>query len=531
MSGAESIIVLSTSGPGRAGGINALKWDPMRESSLIRKAPRNIVWNFIGQGWLILFALIATPFIVHRLDVGLYGIYVLISVVIDYFAFLQLGIGAAAIKYIAQFLAREDHEKVRMTFWTGMISHFFMGLLGMALIIACAGFFVHRVFNIGPQLRDTAFFALQVGSAGFLLSLLSGMAAGLIRALGRFDILNVMGIIFGTLQTASTIGVLLAGMSLKEIIIANLAVQFAGLCGYWYYGFKLAPYLRIRAWSRDMLLELLKFGGFVTLSGFVGPILANIEKIYLTALRSVSDLTYYAVPFSLINRLSVIPSSFSSVLFPLFSFYQETSGSAVNREIHDRSVLYLCLIYAVPLLFILFFGRAFLSWWVGESFAEQSTDILIILGIAGMANAAAYPSITGLQGMGKPQWPAVFHVLETVFYIPAGYVLIRDFGGMGAAMAWLLRILLDTLLLHGAACRLFGESLIRWYGKLMYRILPPVLFIAALFWALRSLNPAFLSPWNILGIGGSVIAYGYVLWKWVLDAPARNELMRTIKGL
>jgi O-antigen/teichoic acid export membrane protein len=501
----------------------------MNELSLAQKAPRNIVWNFIGQGWLIILALVATPFIVHRLDVGLYGIYVLISVVIDYFAFLQFGMGAAAIKYIAQYLARGDHEKVRMTFWTGMVSHFFMGLLGMTLIIICAGFFVNRIFNINPQLKDTALFALRVGSAGFLLSLLTGMTAGVIRALGRFDIMNVMGIVFGTLQVGSTVCVLLAGFSLKEIIIANLAVQLAGLYGYWYYSVKLMPYLKDKAWSREILIRLLKFGGFVTVSGFVGPILTNIEKIYLTALRSVSTLTYYAVPFSLINRLSVIPSSFSSVLFPLFSFYRESSGDEFNKEIHYRSILYLCLLYAVPFLFILFFGRAFLSWWVGHDFAENSTTILMLLGFAGLVNAAAYPSITALQGMGKPQWPAAFHVLETIFYIPAGYFLIKSYGGVGAAIAWLSRVLLDTLLLHGAACRLFGESLIHWYGKLLYRGLPPVLFITVLFWGLQSRNLFLLHPFNILGLSAIVAAYGCVLWKWILDSSTRYRLIQWIK--
>jgi len=98
----------------------------MRELSLVKKAPANIIWNFLGQGWLIILALITTPFIVRRLGTSLYGIYVLISVVIDYFAFLQLGMGAAAIRYISLYLAKKDLEKVREIFWTGMVSHFFL---------------------------------------------------------------------------------------------------------------------------------------------------------------------------------------------------------------------------------------------------------------------------------------------------------------------------------------------------------------------------------------------------------------------
>jgi len=495
----------------------------MSELSLAKKAPGNILWNFIGQGWLVILALVATPFIVHRLGTGLYGIYVLVGVVIDYFAFLQLGMGSAAVKYISQYLARGEYENVRVTFWTGLVSHFFMGLLGMTVIIFFSNIFIDDIFNIPPLQKETALFALRVGSAGFLLSLLTGMTAGVIRSIGRFDILNVMGILLGTVQVGSTVCVLFVGLSLKEIIVANLAVQLAGLCGYWTYSVKCIPYLKSRAWNREILIKLLKFGGFITVSGFVGPILTNIEKIYLTVLRSVSTLTYYAVPFSLINRLSVIPSSFSSVLFPLFSYYQESSEPGFNKEIHFRSILYLSLIYAVPFLFILFFGRSFLSWWVGGDFAENSTTILMILGFAGLVNAAAYPSITALQGMGKPQWPAAFHVLETVLYIPAGYFLIRGYGGVGAAAVWLLRVIMDTLLLHGAVCRFFGEGIFSWYGKLLRSGLPPVLFMAVLFWALRNQNMGFLHPLNITGMAAILAAYGYVLWRWVLDSSIRNR--------
>jgi len=446
----------------------------MRELSLVKKAPANIIWNFLGQGWLIILALITTPFIVRRLGTSLYGIYVLISVVIDYFAFLQLGMGAAAIRYISLYLAKKDLEKVREIFWTGMVSHFFLGLLGVALIIVLSGTFVYRFLHITSSQVDIALVALRIGSVGFLVSLLSGMAAGLIRTLGRFDILNIMGILLGSIQVGATVVVLVLGFSLKEIIIANLAVQLMGLLGYTYYGIKGMPEVRKWAWSKDALIKLLTFGGFVTVSGIVGPILTNIEKIFLTTLRSVTNLTYYAVPFSLINRLSVIPVSFSSVLFPLFSYYQGEGGSGLTKELHFRSVLYLSLIYSVPFLFIIFYGGAFLSWWMGEDFALHSTTILMLLGLAGFINASAYPSITALQGLGKPQWPALFHVLETVLYIPIGYFLIARYGGVGAAGAWLLRVLVDTVLLHMATCHVLGESVTRWYGRLIYHASCPL---------------------------------------------------------
>jgi len=104
------------------------------------------------------------------------------------------------------------------------------------------------------------------------------MAAGMIRALGRFDILNIMGILLGSIQVGATVVVLVLGFSLKEIVIANLAVQLMGLLGYTYYGIKGMPEVKKWAWNKEALIKLLTFGGFVTVSGIVGPILTNIEK-------------------------------------------------------------------------------------------------------------------------------------------------------------------------------------------------------------------------------------------------------------
>lgn len=502
----------------------------MKHKDLSQTITGNIAWNFIGQGWLLILTFFTMPFIIHRLGVHLYGIFVLISIVIDYFAFLQFGMGAASIKYVAQYIGEHDIDKIRMTFWTGVISHFGIGVLGTMILFIFTPLLVERFFNVPAHLKGTAIFSLRAGSIGFLLSMLSGMTSGVIRAAGRFDIINVMGIVFSTLQISATIGILLIGLSLEEIVIANVIVQFLGLYGYYVYANRLFPYLKKLAWNKEILFRLVKFGGFVTVSAVVGPILTNVEKLFLTSLRSLSALTYYSVPFSLMNRLAVIPSSFAQVLFPVFSFHQGADQEDSNRDLHYRSTLYLSMLYVMPLAFLFFFGAPFLSWWIGQSFAEESTLVLIILGMGGLINAMAYPSMTALQGMGKPHLPAAFHVIETILYVPVCYFLIRGFGGVGAATAWLLRVSLDTLLLQNASCRMLAAPLGQWYRNLLHGGTPPFLLILLLFWGLKSLNLGFLHPFNIAGIVGILSVHSLVVWLWVLDASTRTRMKRLLTG-
>ncbi|MCX5707980.1 MAG: hypothetical protein NTY14_03245 [Candidatus Omnitrophica bacterium] len=77
----------------------------MNKESLAQRMMKNVIWNFIGQIWMVVLAFFATPFIVRSLNVNFYGIYTLVGVIIGYFSFLQFGLGTATVKYVAQYFA------------------------------------------------------------------------------------------------------------------------------------------------------------------------------------------------------------------------------------------------------------------------------------------------------------------------------------------------------------------------------------------------------------------------------------------
>src|SRR4051812_44400504 len=71
---------------------------------------RNVSLNFVSQVWFTVLALVTTPYIANQLGPSLYGLYVLIAAILGYFAFLDLGLGAALTKYVAQYDAVDDRE-------------------------------------------------------------------------------------------------------------------------------------------------------------------------------------------------------------------------------------------------------------------------------------------------------------------------------------------------------------------------------------------------------------------------------------
>jgi len=489
-----------------------------------RSLIQSVLWNFIGNGWLLVLAFFATPFIVHRLGVDFYGILTLVGITVGYFAFLELGLGYAMVKYISQYLAQGEEDKIRKTFWSCMLVYFFIGSFGTIIIILSAPILVEKLFNIPQDSKEIALFGLRLGGIGFLLTMLSGATSGVLRALGRFDFLNRIGIILGTFQTGLSVLLLVIGFSLKEIILVNLLIQAIGLFIYSVFARKFLPYLRGPCWDTATFINLLRFGGFVTISSITGPILVNIEKIFLTALRPIAALTYYSVPYSITTRLSIIPSSLSAVLFPAFSFLNGSKDKRAIRELHYRGTLYILLLLGFPVLFFALFSRSFLTAWMGADFAMQSTDIMIILSFAILINALASPSFVAIHGLGKPSQPALFHVIETIIHIPVSYLLIRHLGGVGAAWAWFIRVSIDTILLQRASCSTLGISLMSWYRSIVIHGILPIIVCGLLLFCLREFNLSLFHPLSILGFTTTIIVYFFFGWKWGLDDVDRDKM-------
>ena len=93
---------------------------------------------------------------------------------------------------------------------------------------------------------------------------------------------------------------------------------------------------------------------------------------------------------------------------------------------------------------------------MGRDFAVHSTAVLQILAFAVVINSISVPSYQALQAMGRPGIPAAFHVLEVCLHVPLCFFLIGRYGVLGGAMAWVVRVSLDTLLLTAAFTRVTG---------------------------------------------------------------------------
>ena len=141
----------------------------------------------------------------------------------------------------------------------------------------------------------------------------------------------------------------------------------------------------------------------------------------------------------------------------------------------------------------------------------------------------AMPSSVALQGMNKPHLTALFHVIEAAIYIPLSYVLVKKFGGTGAAAGYLFIVLLDALLLQRASCRLFDINILSWYAGLLYRGVVPFITCGVCFLLVKNFSRPLLSLATVSGIALSFIIYMIVVWGLGFDKAARAQIKEYLR--
>jgi O-antigen/teichoic acid export membrane protein len=416
---------------------------------------RNTVLNFFGLALPLLVGFITIPVVIQRLGTDRFGILSIIWVVVGYFGFFDLGLGRATTKFVAEALGKAEHEKVPRFFWTTIFFQGILGIIGAIVLALMTPWLVHRVLNIPSSLIGESTFSFYVMALSFPVVMVSGSFRGVLEAGQRFDLVNSVKIPSSIVNYIAPLLGAMAGFGLPGIMILLTSSRLITLVVWAVIGLKAFPILkRGFALHRETIKPMLSFGGWLTVSSLVGPLLIYLDRFFIGSLLTMAALGYYAAPYELVLRLGILPQSLIITLFPAFSALEGRQELEKARILYGRSVKYLFLAIGTMIVLLVFFARLFLKLWLGESFAINSTLVFQILAVGFFANALANIPFSFLQGIGRADITAKFHLAEVVFYVPLVWALIKQWGIEGAAAAWAIRVTVDMVLLFWGAWKI-----------------------------------------------------------------------------
>jgi O-antigen/teichoic acid export membrane protein len=407
---------------------------------------RNTVWNVVGQVAPVGAALVTVPVLVHGLGPERFGVLTLIWMVVGYFSIFDLGLGRALTQLVSEKLGVGERESVAPLVWTALLLMTALGVAG-ALVSAALSPLLPGLLKVPPALQRETLHALWALAVSIPLVVSTAGVRGVLEARQRFDLVNIVRLASGVFTYAGPAATLLVSHSLVPItwvLVAGRALTWA-----WYAVLCLRelPELRSRvAGERAHVGPLLRFGGWMTVSNVVGPLMVDLDRFLIAAVIGAAAVAYYVTPFEAVTRLLLLPWAFAGVLFPMLAtaFAQDRAGASRLFARGTRQI------YAVLFPFCLAgiaFAHEALALWVGQDMAAHGAPVLRWLAVGVYMNGLVQVPFSTLQAAGRPDLTARVHLAELPVYLGVLWWLTRTWGIEGAAIAWTARAGADAVLL------------------------------------------------------------------------------------
>ncbi len=415
------------------------------------RVARNAAWNLLGLGAPLLVAVVAIPPLVRALGSERFGLLTLAWALIGYSSLFDLGLGRALTRLVAEGAERGLERELSVTVWTALLLLTGLGLAGAALL-GIAADPLTSLLRVPSELHSEAVLSFLLAAAMIPLVTLTAGLRGILEAQRRFRGLSVLRALTGVFTFAGPLvairfypGLPAALAALGLVRVASLAAHVA-LCAKYRHGL-----LAERRFAPSVTGPLFQFGGWLTISSLLSPLMVYADRFLIAAFVSMADVAFYVTPFEIVTRLLVVPAAMSGALFPELSASAQSPEAA--RRLYLRGVSGILLVLGPVVVLLALLAEPALGWWLGPEFARASSRVVRILAVGLLINAAASMPAIWLQASGRPDLTAKLHMIELPLYLAGAVWLIRAFGIEGAAFAWFARVTLDAALLTVLARR------------------------------------------------------------------------------
>jgi O-antigen/teichoic acid export membrane protein len=408
---------------------------------------QNSLMNLVTQVAISGLAVIALPAIVHGLGDERFGLLSVCWLMLGYVGFLDLGIGQATVNLLAGKVSEgkmdEASRILRTSFYLGIaLSIAFIFLFEALQELGLASF-----LNLSPAVMAEGKISLQLFALGIPPVLMMGVLRSVPFSMNRFDLVNALQTLGAILQWLGSIAVLYLGGGLVEVIALFVATRYLIALLLYFYVRRVFPQhpAHPAKIGESHLRSLLAFGGWVSVAQLIGPLLLVLERVIISRTSSPEWITYFAVPQDTLLKLVIIPMSLASTLFPVVSArWGMPDGAAFSRRIYHDSVRYTYYVLLPAAFLGVVFGADILRLWLGDTFAARSGDVFAMIAFGVLFHALAQLPNTLILGSGKPRITATLLLVELIPYLALCYWFTSMWGVKGTALAWLMRVVLET---------------------------------------------------------------------------------------
>lgn len=404
--------------------------------------------------------LVAAPFLVHKMGLDQYGIWMLVSAILGSVGILSTGFGDATVKYVSSYRGQNNPLGVERTIRATLTINMFLGSLFGLLVWILAPFSVHHIFKIAPEFYAASIGAIRISAVILVIRSVESVFVSTLRAFERYGPPVKLNVFLRSIVVVSAVVLAALGRGVVAIMAATLfwsalivvlqAVAARRVIG------------RLNPWptfAKEALAEVFSFGCFSWLQALAGVAFTYADRFLVAAMLGTAPIAIYVLCVQATQPIHGLAAAAFNFVFPHISSRHEAGEIHGPRRVFRLALLSsvgFSLMMAGPLVLL---GKPLLTLWMGSAFAKQAYFVLAILAVAHMILAVNIVPHYTLLALGKVRFVSTVNILGGIVSLGAAALLIPSFGLVGAGIGRLLYGPVTALNLLKARTKVAGDIL------------------------------------------------------------------------
>lgn len=349
--------------------------------------------------------MVAYPIYLHFLGFEKYGLWLVLTTVLNLARLGHLGFDQAVMKLVAEAHGCSDTKSIQKYVTTSLALLFLSGTVALIVILIFKNQII-GAFNLNDENAKTISLLLPyVGILSIYIFIVEALNATL-SGLGRMDLANY-GRSVGRILAVIVAAILLySGRGIESLLIGNtlcfLFIHIASLICI--RRVANVRFLRVNNFDLESCKRILCFVGGIFGSSVLTILRHPFNKLMLSRYVGVSTLPVYEIVFRAAFRVkSLLERGFVALLPQISRLSGLSTGYAIQRiRTVTTKTMKLIFLLAFPMYITLFIAAELLfKLWLRDKYVDTIPLAFRILLVASFLSLIASPSFYAIMGMGK----------------------------------------------------------------------------------------------------------------------------------
>lgn len=422
-------------------------------------AARSIAWNYAGYACQIAFNLGLTWYIVRKIAVVEYGLFLFVMSLSATLYLLDMGISSVLVQAYVEASSLGGKDRMNELLGAGFAALGALGAIGACILCGLA-LFLPGPFQIPPAYLHEASLVFVVAALIVLVGLPTIAVEQVYQASHRFDRTNQVQLVTTIVLVALSILVLATGHGIVALALAQLVVSCIRLLILIAALPASVPGARLdpARFKIGVLKPVLSLSKWAFLGNLSASLFDMLVWLILGSFSSMREAALFGLAGKPTKQLWNFVDRGANVTLPLLSKASAEGDSARLRQTYLGTEK---LVLGAILPFVVLgcvFARPLILVWAGSQYAGAAVVMRWLL-LAALAQALAYPSDLVLYARGEVKQAAKISAWSGAIGILAALLLVSRYGAAGlAAGIAVTQMVFNCGWFAWAACRISGVS-------------------------------------------------------------------------